>query len=671
MANPASALLNGGKKRKKPKKRKIGTSGLFFKDLEGNPTKPFQRSARLQEELDAEARRKRPVRRQIGGLGNPSPGIAGGAGLPAVKSPRAGMAQKQPPIFPVRGAETISIPGVSAQPSPMPLDQAAPPPRTGAETPDQLRIRQMSEALSEYQEFTGDTSSGPVNIPAIPVDPGSIHPNPAQPNIPPFEVQGVRGPRMAEQAVSPAQAALNAVYAANGLVAPKVSKSQEELYDKKRKKAESRRRELRGTNADRRGSVTIGGRVPGDEITIPASEVGTEQGVRMATLARERYGEATGTNRLRVGGKNYEVPAHIDPQAFSEHVTGYLEGTAGNLRQMPIDEAVKQSLDDFERTTGIPTKPVATIRKDGQELPIDFYLTQIDRERAAEQAERTGLPVPVKARGFAPGLLRKEQVPSAEAGKRRRAADKAAFKARVAAAVAAAGTGKRAKEVSRRAKEVSGFLSKSTNYTRYKSIIGFALDKWLGEIETTGSGDMGDPKIKRIRAGTGLSGASFSDLNEFKAGKPTVEKLDKLWMLMRRGFGGRGMPEGVLASAFERFAAEQQINPSLVHQFYRKHPEAFAFQLSREVTKEIVPHHGSSLAPGITMRSPTPQGRGLYGGGPSPSGAEYAGEVTAQEVSMVFEALKAGQQPTPEMEAIYFRMTERQKDELAASLRQE
>ena len=196
-----------------------------------------------------------------------------------------------------------------------------------------------------------------------------------------------------EQGPRSYQDVLDRAYRGTGRRAPIATAEEEERWRDRERDKLDRRRELRGDRLDT-GRVRITGH-NGEVTEIRSDEIGTEAGKEKARGAVERGGLATGTQTIRVGGKNYRIPAWMDARSFQEHVTRYFTGTEGNYRQMNPDEAVENTLDDFHKAAGVDPDRRAGIITDQGETPLDAHLNRKALDRAQRKADKDGKPVQV------------------------------------------------------------------------------------------------------------------------------------------------------------------------------------------------------------------------------------------------------------------------------------
>ena len=663
-ANPGASLLR--------KKKKLGDNRPFYRDLEGNPTKPFQRSARLKAELAspgrslmgatapqdraaplisqstrpfyrdlegnptkpfqrsklaAEGKRTSFPRKQVGGLGNSSIDVFGGMGLKEVSSPSEVKPSQRVASKPV-------APGTAQK-----IDLGHHPLRDAD-------YRAAGTGNAEFEPKADRIFVRPdlqkVPLPARSADPKMKHPTAGRLPDPsgrsltmPSTVEQIRPPQPIK-GYATYQEQLDKVFGDIGKKAPRATAEQEAAFKKRQAEKDAIREKSRG-------KVTIGGR-RGGEITIRSDQIGTREGKIRATTARIRFGEATGENKIRIGNQNFMIPAHIDPQDFSEHVTGYLQGTEGNLIQMSISDAVKESLDDFSRASGIPTSggvPSIRVAGDGSlrsstregdpYMPIDFRSNEGARIRAQREAERTGkavqADVPSSGINLATFMLPSE-------GKRKEVKKALIAEAKAEASAAAALVKEKAaaKAVGARLKEIKGFFKATGGVAKGKAVDTF-IDSFV-EGETVGSGD--DTYFK---PGKGpLFHARKTDKNpegkKIKGGiiqpyEINAEGLEDLWIAVQKQFG-KHIPASVLAYRMSAlFGRHSEWDQDVVNSFMRKHKEAFRTQLSKPV--------------------PVP--------------------VSEAEFTELFEWIYSGVEPTPEMEATYKRMSEKQKADLAEQLK--
>ena len=614
--NPAAALMNGKPTRRGP----VTTAGAL---------NIFQN-------------------RQSGGMGNASPSITGGQGLPDVASPMpvtarsqgAGQNQELFDFFrknPNATSPPASLPMAPASFTPTPATVKAP---TSFESPAPQPTGGPNLRGGAPQDIFSETKGpmGPAMAAAgIPITP-TMRANPTllggrvDPNAPPATYQ----------------AQLDKIFGDAGMKAPTATKAQEDRFQKRKKAKEARRQELTGGKT---GTVTVGGR-RGGEITIRGDQTGTREGIQLATEARNRFGEATGSQQITVDGKTVSIPAHLDPQGVIDNFEGVRNATVGNMRRFTTQEVLAMAVDTETQISGDIETP--TIRKDGREVPIESFLTRGEQARAALKAERTGLPVMVNRRsGADPRLLGRQMIPSPEAGNARRKADTAARKKIATDAIRMASGAKDHGTVKANAKAVGKYLSKSTNRTLYNSFVTFADREWDGETESVTT-VTGDAKVTRkgVVEGSSLGGASFKD-GKLVPGELTADNLDKLWESMRKRSRANALPKGVLAGAFEAFVAGRQFDDQIVNEFYRRHKDNFAVQLSAPIRVGAPPAEGT--AEGFTRDNPLD----------IPTKA--AGGVSDADIQSIRAEFESGTM-SPRADAIWAKMTEEQKEAFIDSL---
>ena len=367
----------------------------------------------------------------------------------------------------------------------------------------------------------------------------------------------------------------------NKLSARKSSKEAEILFQGRKVEEEGRRAERLQTRGSAEGYLTVGGR-RGGTIDIESGQPGTREGIQLATEARQRFGEATGTQQISLGGKLYAIRADFDAQAVTESAEAFRQQYADLSKVLSYKDALAMAVDTETQISGELETP--TIRKDGREVPIDFVLMQGARARAAIEAERTGLPVAVnRPSGANPRILGRQMLPSATAGRARRKADAVAAKKIANEQIRLAKGKPDYKNVKGNVKTDKAWWKSTGSESKAKAIDSFI--KLHVEGETGGSGDdlyflpgqgsLFHPKDK--------GGKKIKD-GVIQPYEVTIKGLNDLWSATKAKFGSR-IPMSILADRMGAlFGEHSEWNQEAVRGFKLSHPAEFAAQLSAKIS---------------------------------------------------------------------------------------
>ena len=525
MANPASALLGKGKKRKKPK---------------ANPANAIIAG------------------KQIGGLGNVAPDVFGrvrGAGAPAIAP---GKAQPIKIASPPAAVSAIAQTGLPPTMAPKIGGPRPEPGTSGLSMQVKDVVPKIAEGVAKFTE----------------------------------QYPGIGGERT--EAVTDFsdgdetyQAYLDRTWAAmgKGAKAPKATEAEELRF--RQRKAEDMIDRARQWGRD--GSIRMGG-PRGNIAEYTPGEIGTEAGSKRIQMAgrpvtQGGMGMQGGTQQVSLGGKLYAIPAHLDAESVVREAEAYRHETVmgGHMKPMEYKDALAMAVGTGREVWGDETL-TSTIRKDGREIPIDFYLNESARKRAQAQAEKTGksAQADIPAGRGGPNLAT-FMLPSKKRIAAVKKAEKAERKARDAEAIRMAAPDKKVLlEV--QSKAVGKWLDDSKNSTLYKGI-----NLWLNDyIEGETYQEVGkyDTKVTKHIPGKGspIKGRKYV-AGVLQRGELDVEALTDVWSALKGKYGAYALPDGLLASAMEALVrSHSEWDQSVVSQFYRKHGKEFAKQLSVPAT---------------------------------------------------------------------------------------